>query len=152
MVKDDRRTLRSGQDGESFPPDGEFGVRDCRSCGVAHTIGVIIDEWHLRVAVHRAGSIATKIERDRPHPRPKLEIAYAVLVVRSQRAIDANERVLSHVLGILPVASELQSPGVDTVLQRLHEIRERRVSIGRKSNRQIVKGCGHVTSKNPDGT
>lgn len=135
MVQDDGRTLRTCQAGKASPPFNEIDVRCCIFRRVARLIDAIVDECRFRVAVRRARSIATQIEGDRPHPRAQLKISDTIRVVRTQRPIDANERLLSHILSILPAAGELEGAGVDAVLQRSHEIREGVVEISRKAIR-----------------
>ena len=135
MVQDDGRTLRPCQVGKASPPFNEIDVRRSFFRCVARVVDAIVDECRFRVAVRTARSIAAQIESDRPHPRAQLKISDAIRVVRTQRPIDANERLLSHVLSILPAAGELEGTGVDAALERSHEIREGAIAIGREAIR-----------------
>ncbi len=65
-------------------------------------------------------AVAEDVDRDPVQPLPLLELANPLGRIRHQRAIGAQEGVLRHLLGVVPVAGEREPEREDPVLVLSH--------------------------------
>lgn len=145
MVKDNGRSLSAGKCSKPLPPLIESGVFEGHGGGVLAWVDAIIEQPVLGTARGAASLVPAEVEGNGPEPRPQLQMPDTVRVVGTESPVGANERLLSHILRIVAVASELERTGVHTILETANKIGECAVSIRSESPRELVEDCRHLT-------